>query len=202
MQITLARNIQVGDFIKLESGEEGFVDDIQWRTTRVRTLPNNFVLIPNSRLAQSVVTNYHRPSKDLAVLVEVGVHYNSDLAQVERVTCDVARNILKTVDGGVSSFDPFIRYHTLADSSINFTVILRAQEFTDRFLVKHEFLKALMRAYSDQGIVVPFPIRAINIDQEKVGKEAISPWANVDSSGNNMHGSQGHHTQPKGKKRT
>jgi small-conductance mechanosensitive channel len=167
MQITLAGNIHLGDFIKLESGEEGYVDDIQWRATRVRTLPNNFVIIPNSRLAQSILVNYHRPSKDMAVLVQVGVHYASDLERVERITCDVARGIMNTVEGGVPDFEPFIRYHTFADSSINFTVILRAREFTDNFLIKHEFIKALSRAFSAEKIVIPYPIRAINLDQEQ-----------------------------------
>jgi small-conductance mechanosensitive channel len=171
MQVTLAGNVRVGDFIKLESGEEGFIEDIHWRATRVRTLPNNFVLIPNSRLAQSVVTNYSLPSADLAVLLDVGVHYASDLEQVERVTREVARTIMKTVPGGVPDFDPFIRYHTFGASSIDFTVILRAREFTDRFLVKHEFVKALARRFAQEGIVIPFPIRAINLSQEKTTLE-------------------------------
>jgi small-conductance mechanosensitive channel len=173
MQITVAGNIRVGDFVKLETGEEGYVEDITWRSTRVRTLPNNAVLIPNSRLAQSVVTNYYRPSKDTAVLVQVGVHYSSDLDQVERVTCEVGRRIMQTVKGAVPEFAPFIRYHTFADSSINFTVILRAQEFTDNFLIKHEFIKALARAYAAEGIVIPFPIRAINLEQEHAGPQAL-----------------------------
>jgi small-conductance mechanosensitive channel len=71
----------------------------------------------------------------------------------------------------VQDFDPFIRYHTLADSSINFTVILRAREFTDNFLVKHEFIKALTSTYASEGIVIPFPIRAINMDQERAHLE-------------------------------
>lgn len=167
MQITMAGNIRVGDFIRLESGQEGYVEDINWRSTRVRMLANNAVLIPNSRLAQSVVTNYHRPSKDLAVLVEIGVHYASDLAQVERVTCEVARGVMRAVPGGVAEFDPFVRYHTFADSSINFTVILRAQQFTDQYLIKHEFIKAVSRAFADDGIVIPFPIRALNLTQER-----------------------------------
>lgn len=167
IQITLTGNIRVGDFIKLESGEEGYVEDIHWRSTRVRTLPNNFVTIPNSRLAQSVVTNYHLPSKDIAVLVQVGVHYSSDLEHVERIVHEVARSVLQTIPGGVRDFDPFIRYHTFGASSIDFTVILRAEEFKDTFLVKHEFIKALARAFAKEGIVIPFPIRAINLDQEK-----------------------------------
>ena len=173
IQVTLAGNIQLGDFIQLESGEQGYVDDVQWRTTRIRTLPNNFVLIPNSRLAQSIVSNYYRPSKDLAVLVDVGVHYSSDLAHVERVTCEVGSKIMKEVAGGVSEFSPFIRYHTFADSSINFTVILRAQQFVDSFLIKHEFIKALSQRYNSEGIVIPFPIRAVNLDQEKAVPQSL-----------------------------
>lgn len=171
MQLTLAGNIRVGDFIKLETGEEGFVDDIHWRVTRIRMLPNNFVLIPNSRLAQSVVVNYSTPTPDLSVLVPVGVHYASDLEQVERVTLEVARRILHEVTGGVPDFEPMVRYYGFGDSSIDFNVILRGNTFTDAFLLKHEFIKALMRAYTDAGIVIPYPIRALNLEQEKVRVE-------------------------------
>jgi small-conductance mechanosensitive channel len=167
IHLTLAGTVRVGDFVRLETGEEGFVEDIHWRATRVRTLPNNFVLIPNSRLAQSIVTNYDLPSRDLAVLVEVGVHYASDLEHVERVTCEVGRDVMKTVPGGVPEFDPFIRYHSFGDSSIGFSVILRARAFTDRFAVKHEFIKTLSRRFAAEGIVIPFPIRAINVEQER-----------------------------------
>jgi small-conductance mechanosensitive channel len=65
------------------------------------------------------------------------------------------------VPGGVAEFEPFIRYHTFADSSINFTVILRAKEFVDQYLVKHEFIKRLHVRFSQEGIVIPFPIRTI-----------------------------------------
>jgi small-conductance mechanosensitive channel len=100
--------------------------------------------------------------------VQVGVHYGSDLDHVERVTCQVARNVMKTVRGGVPDFEPFIRYHTFGESSVDFTVILRAGEFGDHFLVKHEFIKALMRAYKTENIVIPYPIRAVNLEQENV----------------------------------
>ena len=174
MHLTIAGAIRVGDFVKLETGEEGFIEDIHWRATRVRTLPNNFVLIPNSRLAQSILTNYDLPSKDLAVLVEVGVHYASDLEKVERVTCEVAREVMNSVPGGIPEFAPFIRFHSFGDSSIGFSAILRAREFTDRFAIKHEFIKGLSRRYAAEGIVIPFPIRALNLDQEKFAANGTS----------------------------
>lgn len=167
IQIVIDKPIQVGQFIKLESGEEGYVHKIGWRSTWVRMLANNIVALPNKALINSRVTNYYYPDKELAVLVDVGVHYESDLEHVERVTVEVAEEVLRTIRGGVKDFTPFVRYHTFSDFSINFTVILRAQEFVDQYLIKHEFIKRLHKRYAKEGIVIPYPIRAINYEQEK-----------------------------------
>lgn len=166
IQIISTQPIRVGDFIKLQSGEEGYVAEIGWRATCIRMLPNNVVIIPNSKLADSVITNYYLPDKELAVLVQVGVSYNCDLAHVEKVTIDVAREIQQMVEGAVREFQPFIRYHTFDSSSINFTVIMRAKEFTDNYLMKHEFIKRLHARYNQEGIVIPWPIRTLDVPDE------------------------------------
>lgn len=164
LQIIIDKPISVGQFIKLDSGEEGYVKKIGWRSTWIRMLPNNVVVIPNKVLVSSRVLNYYYPEKEMAVLVQVGVDYRSDLAHVERVTIEVGEEVLKTVEGGVGSFKPFIRYHTFDDFSINFTVILRVKEFVDNYLIKHEFIKRLHKRYKDEGIVIPFPIRTLEWD--------------------------------------
>jgi len=166
IQIVIDKPIKVGQFIKLDSGEEGYVAKVGWRSTWVRMLPNNVVVIPNKVLVGSKVLNYYYPQKELAVLVQVGVHYDSDLKKVEKVTCEVGKEVMKTVKGGVPGFDPFIRYHTFNDFSIDFTVILRAREFVDNYLIKHEFIKRLHERYNKEGIVIPYPIKAINYEQE------------------------------------
>ncbi|MBF0122709.1 MAG: mechanosensitive ion channel family protein [Candidatus Omnitrophica bacterium] len=166
--ITMAGQIKVGDFVRLDNGQEGYITDINWRTTKIRMLPNNVVLIPNAKLAQAVVTNYCLPEKEMAVLVEVGVHYDSDLRKVEKVTCDVAKEVMNEVQGGIKEFEPFIRCHTFADFSINFTVILRCQEFVDQYLLKHEFICRLHERYKKEGIVIPYPIRTIQQDHAPV----------------------------------
>ncbi|MEW6101381.1 MAG: mechanosensitive ion channel family protein [Candidatus Omnitrophota bacterium] len=165
--IIVSRQIKIGDYIKLESGEEGYVIDITWRTTQIKMLPNNVVLVPNEKLTKAIIVNYYLPDKEVAVLINVGVHYESDLKKVEKVTCEVGKEIMKQVAGGVAEFEPFIRYHTFGDFSINFTVILRAREFVDQYLVKHEFIKRLHERYAKEGINIPYPIRAINYKQEK-----------------------------------
>lgn len=167
IQIVMDKPVQVGHFIKLESGEQGYVHKIGWRSTWVRMLPNNIVVMPNKALVNSKIINYYYPETEMAVLIQVGVHYESDLEQVERVTIEVGKETLKEVTGGVPEFNPFIRYHTFDDFSINFTVILRVKEFVDNYLIKHEFIKRLHRRYAREGINIPYPIRAINYDQEK-----------------------------------
>ncbi|MBI3999365.1 MAG: mechanosensitive ion channel family protein, partial [Candidatus Omnitrophica bacterium] len=164
--ITIDKPVREGDFIKLESGEEGYVTEIGWRATRIQMLPNNVVIVPNQKLISSIVVNYYLPTRELAVLVQVGVHYASDLKKVEEVTLEVARQIMKTVNGTVPEFDPFIRYHTFGDSSINLTVILRGKEFADQYLIKHEFVKALHKRYQEEGIAIPFPIRTLDLSKE------------------------------------
>lgn len=155
------RPVKVGDFVKLESGEEGYIVDIGWRSTRIRALANYIIVIPNSKLANSIVTNYYMPEQEMSCLVQIGVSYDSDLEKVEKVTIEVAKNVLESVKGGKKGFEPFIRYHTFSDFSINFSVILRVNEFVDKYLITHEFVKALHKRYREEGIVIPYPIRTV-----------------------------------------
>jgi small-conductance mechanosensitive channel len=165
IHILVSRQMRPGDYVKLASGEEGYVVDVTWRQTTIRQLPNNIIIVPNAQIASTITTNYHLPEEELSVLVQVGVDYDSDLDHVERVTIDVAREVLRDVEGGVVSFEPFIRYHTFNDSSIDFSVILRAKEFVNQYLLKHEFVKRLHKRYQDEGIVIPFPIRTLDYKQ-------------------------------------
>ncbi|MBI5149943.1 MAG: mechanosensitive ion channel [Candidatus Omnitrophica bacterium] len=171
IQIVIDKPIHVGHFIKLESGEEGYVHKIGWRSTWVRLLSNNIVILSNKNLVNSKITNYYYPDKELAVLVEVSVHYQSDLEMVERVTVEEAKKVMREVAGGVPVFEPFVRYHTFGESGVGFTVILRAREFTDAYLIKHEFIKRLHQRFAGEGIVIPYPVRAVNYEQEKAARK-------------------------------
>jgi small-conductance mechanosensitive channel len=157
LQIIATKKVKPGDFVRLESGEEGYVEDIDWRHTSIRQLRNNMVLVPNSKLVNSVLTNYYYPQQELSIIVEMGVSYSSDLRLVEEVTIEVAREVLRDVDGGVPEFEPFIRFHTFNDYRIDFSIILRVREFTDQYFLRHEFLKRLKDRYASEGIEIPFP---------------------------------------------
>ncbi|MCY0866568.1 MAG: mechanosensitive ion channel family protein [Aquificaceae bacterium] len=153
--------IKVGDYIRLEGGEEGFVEDITWRNTVIRQPSDNLIIVPNSKLSSSIVINFHKPDSELAVIVPVGVSYDSDLEKVERITIEVAKEVQKEVEGAVPDFEPFIRYTAFGDFSINFNVILRAKDVPSQHVLRHEFIKRLKRRYEEEGIKIPFPIREV-----------------------------------------
>lgn len=161
LQILLSRQFQVGDFIRLETGEEGYVTDITWRNTIIRALPNNLIVVPNAKLANSRITNFHLPEKATTTLVPLNVSYGSDLEKVEQVTIEVAKSVLEEIEGGVSEFEPLVRYTAFADSSVSFNVVLQVREFTNRFIIVHELIKRLHRRYGEEGIEIPFPARTV-----------------------------------------
>ena len=126
----LSRQVRPGDFIRLGSGEEGYVQDVTWRYTTIRQLPNNITVVPNAKLASAVTTNYYLPEREMSVLVQVGVAYGSDLPTVERVTVEVvnqtgadglAREVVRRLRrAGID----VVNYGSARDSTADSTTIL------------------------------------------------------------------------------
>ncbi|MCR9063713.1 MAG: mechanosensitive ion channel family protein [Cytophagales bacterium] len=166
LQMIAAKKMNPGDYVKLENGDEGIVEDIAWRNTTIRALGNHIIIVPNSTMAGSIVKNFILPDSQNSVLIPVGVAYDSDLKHVEKVAIEVGRHIQQTVEGAVPDHEPFVRYNEFADSSINFNVILRASTFVAQYLIKHEFIKALHERFETEGIEIPFPIRTVYMKTE------------------------------------
>ncbi|MCF3175311.1 mechanosensitive ion channel family protein [Streptomyces sioyaensis] len=165
VHILASKTVQPGDYIRLSSGEEGYIVDVNWRNTVVRQLSNNLVIISNAQLSGTNMTNFTRPEQKLTILVQVGVGYDSDLDHVERVTTEVVESVMKDVNGGDPDHEPAVRFHTFGDSRIGFTVILGVGEFSDQYRIKHEFIKRLHRRYRDEGIRIPSPARTVALQK-------------------------------------
>ncbi|MBX0330583.1 mechanosensitive ion channel family protein [Oscillochloris sp. ZM17-4] len=164
MTVIASNKIRPGDYVRLSSGEEGYITDIRWADTYIRQLSNNLIVVPNSLMTSTIVINYSRPESEQSVLIPMGVSYASDLELVERVVAEVGVEVMEEVDGGVAEFAPFIRYTTFNASSIDFNVILRANSFVDQYLLKHEFIKRVRARFHQEGISIPFPIRTLNLN--------------------------------------
>ncbi|MEU8946704.1 mechanosensitive ion channel family protein [Streptomyces sp. NPDC048489] len=173
VHILASKTIQPGDYIRLSSGEEGYVVDINWRNTTVRQLSNNLVIIPNAQLSGTNMTNFTRPEQQMTLTVQVGVGYDSDLDHVERVTNEVVTEVMTGITGAVPDHEPAVRFHTFGDSRIGLTVILGVGEFSDQYRIKHEFIKRLHRRYRDEGIRIPSPARTVAL--QPGGAELLDP---------------------------
>ena len=162
VQIILSKQVRPKDYVRLDNGEEGWVTDVKGRNTTIYTFPDgNLVAVPNSLLASSVVKNFSMPRTAMWVTVDVGVSYDSDLEHVERVALDVAREVLESVEGGVSGEEPVVRFQAFGESSIDFTLRVLVHAFESQAPVRHELIKGLHRRFASEGIDIPFPIRTI-----------------------------------------
>jgi small-conductance mechanosensitive channel len=159
-QMLATRKVRTGDFIKLSGGEIGYVTDISWRETTLRDFNNNLIIIPNSVVASSIVTNYNLPMSDIYVELECGVSYSSDLEKVEEVTRDVAAETYKKVfqrDPDTISFF----YLGFGDSAINFKLKVLVKAFGERMKMQHPLIINLHKRFNQEGIDIPFPIRTV-----------------------------------------
>lgn len=171
--VSLAGQVRVGDYIKLDTSEEGYVTDISWRSTTIRALPNNLIVVPNAKLAQAIVTNYHLPEKRMSLLVPVGVSYDSDPEEIERILTEEATSAAGQIPGLLAEPAPFVRFIPgFGNSSIDFTLICQVAEFVDQYLVQHELRKRIFKRFRREGIEIPFPIRTLYI---KNGAEVAEP---------------------------
>lgn len=162
--LMMAGQIRVGDYIKLDSGEEGYVADISWRSLTIRTLPNNWVLVPNAKVAQANVTNFSLPEKRMSLLIPIGVSYDCDPDDIERILLEEAQAAAPHVPGLLSDPAPAVRFIPgFGESSLNFTLILQVAEFVDQYLVQHEVRKRILRRFRQENITIPYPIRTVHV---------------------------------------
>jgi small-conductance mechanosensitive channel len=164
-QIVSDRVVQVGDYVEMDNGTRGYIADVGWRSTRIRTVYNNLVIIPNSRLADSIVTNFQNPSTAVGITVNAGVSYSSDLVQVERVTMEVAREVIEELDVAVKDFEPIFRFEQFGDSNIDFWVWVQAVDRLGSFLLKSEIIKRLHARFKKEGITINYPARYVSFDR-------------------------------------
>jgi small-conductance mechanosensitive channel len=160
--VAVARQVRLGDYIRLNTGEEGYVTDIGWRSTTIRALANNWVLIPNNKLSQAIVTNFYLPDKRVGVSFQIGVSYDSDTDRVERVLLEEAQAAAREIPGMLAEPAPAVTFDPgFGDWSLGFTLGYSVQEFNDQFRVRHELRKRILKRLRQEKIDMPFPTRTI-----------------------------------------
>jgi small-conductance mechanosensitive channel len=165
LQVVLSKQIKPGDFIRLESGQEGWVHDVTWRNTTIKQLSNDLVIVPNSVIGKSLVTNFTSMDEQHSVTVPFQVGYDADLAHVERVVGAVACEVMSETPGAVAECEPVVRFREFGDWSIRGIVVLRASSYADRAVLVHEFVKRLQARFAAEGIAFPLPTSEVVLEE-------------------------------------
>jgi small-conductance mechanosensitive channel len=164
LHLLMDKPIRVGDYIRLENGQEGYVVDIGWRTTRIRMPLNNLVVIPNNKLTQSILTNYSLPDPRTVVAIPIGVSYNADPDHVERVLLEEATKAAGHVAGLLAEPAPVVRLIPgFGESALNFTLTLQVRTFEDQAPVQHELRKRILKRFREEKIEIPLPAQTVHL---------------------------------------
>jgi small-conductance mechanosensitive channel len=168
--------VHIGDYIKLNTGEEGYIADINWRATTMRGSTNNLVIIPNNKLGQAIYTNYNLPDQRMGMSISISVGYDSDVDRVQGIL--LAETIAATgqVQGLLADPEPYVLFSPgPGESALVFQVNFSVAEFAVQYAAQSELRKRLFRKLKQEGITMPFPTRTIHIDGKLDRSDADQP---------------------------
>ena len=161
--ISVSRQTRVGDYVKLNSGEEGYVTDITWRSTTLRSLNSNYIFIPNSKLAQAIVTNYNLPTKTLGMSIVVRAAFETDTDAVESILIEEA--LQNTIPGLLTDPPPNVQWNPApVDSAVQLTLNFQVEEFVNQYSVQSELRKRIFKRFKQEGIALPYPTYRLTSD--------------------------------------
>jgi|TARA_Y100000294_G_scaffold80864_1_gene75958 small-conductance mechanosensitive channel len=161
LHILLSKKVQPGDFVSLDSGEMGYIQNITWRNTKMLERTNNIIHIPNTKLSNAIIKNYDSGDPSFSVKIPVGVGYDSDLDVVERVVMEVANDLHQYMDEMNKQSTPSFKFRGFGQSSIDFMVYFRGNKYGDQNPIIHAFVKKLHKRFNEEGIEIPFPMRTV-----------------------------------------
>ena len=164
--------ITPGDYIELEEGVSGYVVEVGWRSTRIRTWRNNLIIVPNNRFAETIITNYQRPTLAVNVWLQCGISYDSDLYHVEQVCREVMDDLLDTNPHAIKEYGGWFGFENFGDSNVNFWLFVQARDRLGSFELQTALMQALHHRFKNEDIVINYPVRTLQFPKEW-GPEAL-----------------------------
>jgi small-conductance mechanosensitive channel len=161
MHILLERPFHIGHFIRLEDGQEGHVLDIGWRTTRVRTVQDDVIVVPNSKIAGSTILNYNMPIPRSRVALSVGVAYDSDPEKVRAVLIDEAVRAMPELVYLLPTPAPDALLLKFGDFALEFQLRFYVTDIARQPAALDEMHRRVLRRFREEGIEIPFPVHTV-----------------------------------------
>lgn len=161
IHILLEKPFQIGHFVRLEGGDEGFVKDIGWRTTRLQTLNEQTVVIPNANIAGSKIINMSLPTSVVRVERPIGVGFGSDTAHVERVLLDELQRAVAELPQTVTEPPPDVLMVSLGAYSLDYSVRFYIRDISMERMACHHMITRIFNRLRAENIEIPFPFTEV-----------------------------------------
>lgn len=165
------RPIRSGDWI-ITGETEGYVKSINIRSTQIQTFDQADVIVPNSELITAKVTNWMLHNTYGRITVSIGVGYDSDVNNVSRILLDIAHNhpmIMNEKSNRVSP--PKVLFRNFGDSALNFELRCFIYDIDQRINIISEINFAIIKAFREEDIEIPFPQRVVTINKSENNKQ-------------------------------
>ena len=166
--------IATGDYIKLENGLQGYVVEVSWRSTRIRDWHNNLVVVPNSKFAETIITNFQQPTNAVNVYFECGTSYDSDLYRVEEICLEVMDTIIDSHPMAIKEYGKYFAFDNFGDSNVNFWLFVQATDRLGSFVVQSDMMKLLHKRFQEEGIVINYPVRTLQFPEGWTPEDFLS----------------------------
>jgi MscS family membrane protein len=159
--LMLDRPFRIGDRIQLASGQVGDVQDIGLRSTKIKTLDNQLLIIPNSDLCNTMLTNQAFPDQRIKGRINVGVSYGSDAEQVKTLLVAIAFEVEEVLKEPL----PEAFFVSFGESSLNMAVFFWVEEYSLLFATTDKINSRILSRFREEGIEIPFPTRTIQMQE-------------------------------------
>ncbi|HIN35487.1 MAG TPA: mechanosensitive ion channel family protein [Dehalococcoidia bacterium] len=166
--------IATGDYIQLENGLKGYVVEVGWRSTRIRDWRNNLVVVPNSKFAETIITNFQQPTNAVNVYFECGTSYDSDLYRVEEICLEVMDTVVDSHPMAIKEYGKYFAFDNFGDSNVNFWLFVQATDRWGSFVVQSDMMKLLHKRFQEEGIVINYPVRTLQFPEGWTPEDLLS----------------------------
>jgi small-conductance mechanosensitive channel len=159
--IMLDRPFRIGDRIQLVGGQIGDVADIGLRSTKIKTLDNQLLIIPNSDLCNTMLTNQAFPNSSAKGRINVGVAYDSDVEQVKQLLVATAVEVADVL----ADPPPEAFFVSFGDSALNMSLFFWVEEYSTLFATTDKINSLIIKRFAEHSIEIPFPIRTVKMQK-------------------------------------
>ena len=167
LSLYLDGTYKVGDYVVLETGERGRVEDISVRSTVIRTRDDILVTVPNSKLSNAAIINESTPKTKRRIRVPLGVAYGTDIDRLQEILLEEAVEVGLVLERP----KPRVRFREFGGSSLNFELLCWVNNPAQRARATHQLNSAIYKRLQTEGIEIPFPQRDVSVSVTDVPGE-------------------------------